>query len=267
MKTYSSPIVLVCTFFMLTLSCLSGVALAMPGTDTETVSGTVKQTMDASGYTYMLVSSDQNERWVAIPKTVVKVGDTVHYYQGMEMKDFTSKTLDRVFPSIIFSAGIADAPVEKRQAPAADDSFAAAVEAEKAAAKAKAPSSAGSALPSGGSAVAIVPFTDISVDKAEAENAYTVGEIFTKAKELDGKKVRIRGKVVKVSAKIMGRNWIHIQDGTGDPMDNSHDLVITTSDQVPMDTVLIFEGVLAADKDFGAGYKYRAIVEEAKVVK
>ena len=65
----------------------------------------------------------------------------------------------------------------------------------------------------------------------------------------------------------MGKNWHHIQDGTGDPTNNTHDLVVTSSAIVEKGTIISFEGVLAADKDFGAGYRYDVIIEDAGVVK
>ena len=82
-----------------------------------------------------------------------------------------------------------------------------------------------------------------------------------------GQKVRLQGKVVKFSASIMGRNWVHLQDGSGNPMNNTHDLVVTTQETVVKDQIVILEGVLAANKDFGAGYSYSAIVEEAQLIK
>ena len=75
----------------------------------------------------------------------------------------------------------------------------------------------------------------------------------------------MKGKVVKFSPSIMGRNWIHLQDGTGDPMKNSHDLVVTSEATVETGQVVVAEGTLAAEKDFGAGYKYDAIIEQATV--
>ena len=63
----------------------------------------------------------------------------------------------------------------------------------------------------------------------------------------------------------MKRNWIHIQDGTGD--ENSYDLVVTTNDEVKVGDVITAEGKLAVDKDFGAGYFFPVIIEEAKIVK
>ena len=65
----------------------------------------------------------------------------------------------------------------------------------------------------------------------------------------------------------MGKNWIHLQDGTGDPMHNSHDLVVTSAENVEVGNIVTLEGTLAAEKDFGAGYKYDAIIEDAVVIK
>ena len=115
-----------------------------------------------------------------------------------------------------------------------------------------------------GSQKAVVPFAEIKVEKAPGENSYTVDEIFSKAAELNGKTVVIRGKVMKVSPRIMGRNWIHLQDGTGNPDNNTHDLVVTTTMEPQADwDIITMEGVLAANKDFGSGYTYAAIVEDA----
>lgn len=116
-----------------------------------------------------------------------------------------------------------------------------------------------------GSGKAIVPFADLKVEKASGANSFTVAELFARAAELNGKTVRVRGQLVKVSPNIMGRTWLHLQDGSGSPLDNTHDLVATT-DQTPAkgETVTI-EGVLSANKDFGAGYLYAVIVEEARI--
>jgi hypothetical protein len=220
--------------------------------------------MNASGYTYMLVESATGQHWVAIPETTVAKGAAINYYQGMVMKDFNSKTLNRTFDSVIFSSGLANgsektAPVT---APATDDSFAAAVKAEQ-----STPATTVEPLAaSGGSGGAVVPLEEISIEKSPAANGYTVEEIFAKAKELSGTKVQVHAKVVKFSPLIMGKNWIHLQDGTGNPMSNSHDLVATSSETVEVDSIIVVEGILAAEKDFGAGYKYDAIIEDATII-
>jgi hypothetical protein len=120
---------------------------------------------------------------------------------------------------------------------------------------------------SGGSTAARAPFVDIKIERAKGENSYTVAEIFAKNKELNGKRVRVQGKVVKYNPAIMGKNWIHIQDGSGDPMQDTHDLVATSGAEATVGEVITVEGILAAAKDFGAGYMYKAIIEEAKLTK
>lgn len=258
--------------FCLLVSFSPGESTAMPGVSSpsgeKVISGTIKETMNASGYTYMLVTTDGKDAWVAIPETQVKLGAAVNYFEGMEMTSFSSKTLNRTFDSIIFSSGLAsDAPP---QAPAttttteSNDSFASAVKAEQS--SPSAPAAINDTQASAGSSGAIVPLAEISVEKAVSPNGYSVAELFSQAKELTGKKVQIKGQVVKVSPAIMGKNWIHLQDGTGDPMSNTHDLVVTTNETVELDAVVTFEGVMTANKDFGAGYKYDAIVEEAALI-
>jgi hypothetical protein len=166
----------------------------------------------------------------------------------------------------MFSSGLVKAETtgaETTPAAPSDESFASAVAQEQLDTTSK---PAAIAETSGGSSGAIVPFTEIQVEKAAGDNSYTVEEIFTKAKELKGKTVRLRGKVVKFNANIMGKNWVHLQDGTGNPMDNTHDLVVTTEESAANDSIIVVEGNLATEKDFGAGYTYAAIVEEAKII-
>jgi len=107
----------------------------------------------------------------------------------------------------------------------------------------------------------------ISIAKAAGSNAHTVQEIFANSAKLDKKKVVVRGKVVKVSTGIMGKNWIHIQDGTGSQAKKDNNLVCTSKDLAAVNDVVTVSGVLAKDKDFGSGYKYSVIVEEAKIRK
>jgi len=105
----------------------------------------------------------------------------------------------------------------------------------------------------------------IKVEKAKGTNAYTVSEAYEKAGELDKKTVVVRGKVVKVSKGIMGKNWVHLRDGSGDEATGTNNLVVTTQDVPKAGDVVTAKGTLYKDKDFGAGYKYRVIVEKATV--
>jgi hypothetical protein len=119
-----------------------------------------------------------------------------------------------------------------------------------------------------GSTGAIVPSAHVQIEKATGDNSFSVGECFEQAEALHNTTVRVRGKVVKISRMIMGKNWLHIQDGTGNPLHNQHDLVVTTlEDPGEGMSVVTVEGVLKAERDFGAGYRYEAIIEDARIEK
>jgi len=217
-------------------------------------SGVVKETMDAGGYTYILVTGDGQETWVAIPPTKVKVGDTIQYIHGIQLENFASKTLNRTFENIVFSEGLeSDTP---KKAENHSDLFANAVKNEQSQESAQ-------LEPSVGSSGAVTPLIAKNIAKATGENAYTVGELFTKRLELKDTRVRVHGKVVKVTPNIMGKNWIHIQDGSGDPIKNTHDLVITSSEMPKVGSVAVFEGKVTIDRDFGYSYQYDLLIEEA----
>ena len=71
------------------------------------LTGKVIETMDSGGYSYVQIEKDGDKTWVAVPKTNVKEGETITFNGGMQMKNFTSKTLGRTFDAIYFSSGIA----------------------------------------------------------------------------------------------------------------------------------------------------------------
>jgi hypothetical protein len=120
---------------------------------------------------------------------------------------------------------------------------------------------------SGGSegAKATATSKPIKVEKAKGADACTVSETYENAGKLDKKTVVVRGKVVKVSKGIMGKNWVHLQDGSGDGGKGTNNLVVTSQDVPVVGDVVTAKGTLYKDKDFGAGYLYKVIVEEATV--
>lgn len=99
---------------------------------------------------------------------------------------------------------------------------------------------------------------------AKAEGGKTIAEVFADRAGLAGQTVMFRGKVVKVNPDIMGRHWLHVRDGSG--AEGTNDLTVTTTGGLPNvgDTVLV-TGAVAIDKDFGMGYRYDLIVEDADV--
>ena len=105
----------------------------------------------------------------------------------------------------------------------------------------------------------------IQVVRAEGATGRTVAELYDERGALSGKTVALRGQVVKYSAGIMGRNWIHLRDGTGDATAGTHDITVTSSGTTAVGDVVLVQGTVAVDKDFGAGYLYAVIVEDASV--
>jgi len=79
--------------------------------------------------------------------------------------------------------------------------------------------------------------------------------------------VQIRGKVVKFTPGVMGKNWIHLRDGTGSAADGSDDLTITTKDETAIGAVVLVKGVVRIDRDLGSGYAYKVLVEDATLQK
>lgn len=201
------------------------------------ITGKVAETMNASGYTYVLVDKGSEKVWVAGPLTTVKVGEEVYVPEGSPMANFESKTLKRTFDQIIFSSAIMVGG------------------AEKAAASAQVPADHTKVV----APVASVDLKGIS----KPQGGKSVAEVFAERKALDGKNVLVRGKVVKSMSGIMGKNWLHVKDGTG--ASGTDDLVVTTNVAAKVGDKVLVNGKLASDKDFGSGYRYDAIVEDAEV--
>ena len=235
--------------------------------ETVELKGTIVETFDSGGYTYLQLDNGSKKIWAAISQAKVTVGDEISLKSGAVMQNFYSRSLDRTFEEIIFSGGIDGGAAEAHASMTGQQGmgsmgggFASAMKSEGGQMRQPADEAV-----SAGSSKAIVPFQELEVEKAEGENGRTVEEIYLQAADLDGKKVKIRGNVVKISHNIMGKNWLHIQDGTGNPMQNSHDLVVTTAAAPEVQSTVLIEGIVAKDKDFGAGYQYLVIVEEAVV--
>jgi len=206
--------------------------------------GKVMETMDAGGYTYVHIDTGSEQIWAAGPVTPVKVGQEMSIDKGMPMQNFHSKALERDFDMIYFVGSFpgADQPANPHGGMGG----------------------MGGTGDATGGGHSVVEKTEVS-SVAKADGGYTVEEIFTQSAQLSGKPVKVRGQVVKFTANIMGTNWAHIQDGTGSGA--TGDLTVTTSDMVAVGDIVVVEGSLTVDKDFGAGYKYAAIVEGAKLTK
>ncbi len=197
---------------------------------------TAQEVIQSTNYTYLRVSEEGKESWIAISRQEVEAGKNYYYEPSIEMTNFTSKELKRTFPSIFFVSKFSITPILAAEKVIISDQP-----------KGKQPAVAKEGLK-------VTP----------AAGGITIAELYSKKDSYAGKSVKIKGEVVKYNAEIMGKNWLHIQDGTKSNSD--FDLTITTSDVVKVGDIVTFEGVVAVNKDFGAGYSYDVIVEEGKLL-
>lgn len=218
-------------------------------------SGKVAETMSTAGYTYVQVDTGSEKIWAAAPQFSVKVGDSVVIRDGTPMMNYHSQTLNRDFEVVYFTGNVAikGAPATAGAPGATLPEGHPPIAGKDASAPAAHPSPNAAAKPA----------VDLSGIK-KADGGSTIGEIFADKAKLSGKEVKVRGKVVKYNANIMGRNWLHLQDGTGAAGGN--DLLITSDTPVKVGDVVLATGTVATDKDFGYGYKYSVMIEQAKVV-
>lgn len=194
--------------------------------------GVVIDKKDVASYSYLEINENGKKYWIAVPTMNIEKGEKVMFSKFMEMKNFRSESLDKTFESVLF----------------VDD-------AKK--------SQTGIDMPKSHPTINSEKKSDLKIDPVQGGK--TIAQIYQEKDNLKDKMVKVKGKVVKYNPGIMDRNWIHIQDGTGDK--NSFDLLVTSTDAVNVGDVVIVEGVVALDKDFGAGYAYKVLLENAKVKK
>jgi hypothetical protein len=222
--------------------------------------GKVLERIDAAPYSYLKLSTASGEAWAAVPQTTVAVGSEVTVTGAFPMKDFESKTLNRKFDVVYFGTlgdGGSAAPL--------------------AAHGGMGPLPLGHPAPSGGNeemaaqhraaAAGSSDLKEVKVAKASGPDGRTVAEVHAQRAALVEKTVTIRGQVVKFNAGIMGRNWVHLRDGSGSQEKGDNDITVTTQDTVAVGDLVTAKGTVRVDKDFGTGYAYPVIVEEAHISK
>jgi hypothetical protein len=229
---------LLTTTLLIAALASAGAAQQNPHEPKAETEGTVVATANGGRYTYVQIDLDGKEIWYAVPATEFKIGERVIAPEGMPMKDFYSKTLDRTFDMVYFAGSITQLnppegvtlppdhpPIEEARVPTLDE-------------------------------------IDLS-GIARPEGGKTVAEIYQQQHALAGKPVLVRGKAVKVANGILGKNWVHLRDGSGE--EGSNDLTITTSDTVKAGATITASGTLQLDRDFGSGYKYDVLLEDADI--
>ena len=214
---------------------------------TNLASGTVIESIDAAGYTYVQVESNAENIWLAGPKTTITQGGSIDVNTRAPMRNFHSKALDRDFPVIYFVDSYSGSAVQS--VPAQTSASTATMD-----------------IPAGNQPVTdikslVAKNLDLKTPVKRAENGQTIAEIYANKHELSGKLVKVRGKVSKFTANVMNKNWIHIIDGSGE-----NDLTVITDQLVKPEQMIVIEGTVLLDKDFGYGYFYELLIDNANVV-
>jgi hypothetical protein len=190
--------------------------------------GEVMEVQQVESYTYLRLKTRDGETWAAVSRAPVTKGAAVTIENAMVVNNFESRAMKKTFQTIVFG-NLASANPHAGMAKPAD--------------------------------MTVAP--DDKVARASGPSAKTVAEIITQAANLKDKTVLVRGKAVKYNAGIMGKNWIHLRDGSGSAADNTNDVLITSMNAVKVGDVVTAKGIVRTDKDFGSGYRYKVIVEEA----
>lgn len=196
---------------------------------------TVNEILQGSRYTYLNVTEDGNPYWIVLPKKEVEKGATYYYRGGLKKTNFKSAEHDRVFEEVYLVSDVSKNP----------NMF-----------------GVDGSDPQELSAAGSVPEDNSKIEPPPG--GITIAELFANSKKYNGQTVRVKGRCVKLNNMIMDRNWVHIEDGS---LENSEDdLTVTTTENVALGAIVAFEGRITLNKDFGAGYKYDIIMEDARLL-
>lgn len=210
-------------------------AQAAPSPQAASFRGRVLETRSVEGYTYLRLETAEGEIWAAVPTTAAKKGAQVTIGDSTVMRNFQSKTLQKTFDKIVFGQ-----IVEAGAKPAV--------------ARGTTPLDAASE-------------PTLKVAKATGPDSKTVAEVVMGKATLKDKTVLVRGKVVRISRGILGKNWVHLQDGSGSAADGSNDILVTTKDDAAIGDTVTAKGTVRTDVTVGPGYAYAVLIEDAALSK
>lgn len=198
--------------------------------------GKILEIKSAMGYKYLKVDENGTTLWVAIANAPVNIGDKVGYDKRTIMKQFKSKTLGETFESVIFASEVY-LPQKVKKAKSMREML-----------------GLGNSKNASNPHQSTLPFVE--------KEFYLVEEVFMWRKSLQGKVVKVKGSIYKVSHQIMKRDWVHVGDGSGNEKRLTDDLVFTIpSTKVKEGDKVIATGTVRVDKDFGYGYFYKVILD------
>ena len=199
---------------------------AAPGqAPSSAVKGEVLEVKNVESYTYLRLKTKSGETWAAVTTAPVKKGQNVTIEDVMTMRNFESKMLKQTFPIILFGTLGGTSGGGAMASPSSGVSAADVAAAHPGFAK-------------------VDDKQVVRVAKATGANAKTVAEVLTKGPELKDKSVLVRGQVMKYTPGIMGKNWLHISDGSGSASNGTNDLIVTTTQQAKVSDVVTAKGIV-----------------------
>lgn len=193
---------------------------------------TVEEVLPTEKYVYLNVTEEDERYWIAAPKQEVKEGEVYFYRGGLLKTNFESKEYNRIFDKVYLVSNIV-------------------------------PASHGSNAENNSTAVTADKSSEAKPKDYSREGSTKISELVNNPDKFDGKSIQLTGECTKINTNIMGKNWIHLKDGSQD----DYDLVITSELAVPVGHVVTLSGTVVLNKDFGAGYQYEILVENGELVK
>ncbi len=200
--------------------------------------------INGGGYTFIKGKNNGKEIWIAVREMNVKVGDEYYFFDAMEMKNFKSKSLNKTFESILFVNTISDKNETTSN---------------------KSQNTTPDMINSHSGDANSKDVEDSPIKVEPLKDGISVADVNKKRIALAGKIVKIKGVVTKYNGDILNRNWIHIQDGS--EYKQFFDVTVTSDQPAKVGETIIIEGTVTVDKDFGGGYFYDVIIENAKIKK
>jgi hypothetical protein len=199
----------------------------------------INKKLSGSKYDYLYVKENQENFWIAIQKKEIIVGDTYYYKGGLLKTNFESKELNKLFDKIYLVTNL----VGKNHSNTSISTDNSKMNFEQVA-----------------STKENIPMHTNKI--IEHKGSMKIADLVKNYKKYTGKTVQISGECVKINPNIMGRNWIHLKDGSK----NDYDLVITSNSYVKEGSIITIKAVVTANKDFGAGYSYDLILEDGELI-
>ncbi|MCF6307579.1 MAG: hypothetical protein L3J09_06465 [Flavobacteriaceae bacterium] len=202
---------------------------------------TATEVIQVSSYTYLLVKGKNTKMWLVVPKFEAKVGEKYYYKGGMLMSNFNSKELNRTFENVLFLENISPSKIDLEIKTYKHNS-----------------------KNNNSKKDTNKKLKKISEKIPPISNGISISELLKNKHLYKGKTVIIKGKVTKYTPKIMYKNWFHLQDGT--EYNDVFEITVTTNAQLKVGDIVTVKGTITLNKDFGYGYLYKIILENAVII-